>query len=182
MTSSKTCSRCKASKPTADFARCRSAHDGLQFTCRECQKAVYHERREANLAKQAEYRLANTTSKAKYNRDYYLQNAERIGNQVREYRRRKPEVYKATANRRRVRKAANGILLVTKKETQRLYAQRCFYCGSTDYITLDHVIPIQRGGRHSIGNLIPACRACNSSKKNQFITEWKIARSRREAA
>jgi len=38
---------------------------------------------------------------------------------------------------------------------------------------MDHVVPLIRGGRHSVGNIIPACRSCNSSKGGKFIIEWK---------
>lgn len=36
--------------------------------------------------------------------------------------------------------------------------------------------PTGRGGREAIGNLLPACGSCNSSKKNRFVMEWKVAR------
>ena len=44
----------------------------------------------------------------------------------------------------------------------------CHYCGSTfspDALTLDHVVPLARGGRTTKGNVVPACRACNGGKK-----------------
>jgi 5-methylcytosine-specific restriction endonuclease McrA len=65
---------------------------------------------------------------------------------------------------------------ILKKEAARILRGPCFYCGSTGPITLDHVIPRSRGGRHSFGNLLPACRPCNSSKKDKFIMEWKKVR------
>lgn len=41
----------------------------------------------------------------------------------------------------------------------------CQYCGvKTRDLTLDHVIPRHRGGRHSWDNLVSACRACNHKK------------------
>lgn len=42
---------------------------------------------------------------------------------------------------------------------------RCVYCGSTDDLTLDHVMPISRGGGESPANLATCCRSCNSSKR-----------------
>lgn len=54
------------------------------------------------------------------------------------------------------------------------YDYRCFYCQSIDYeLTLDHKIPISRGGDHSIGNAIPACRSCNASKGNLTPIEFR---------
>jgi 5-methylcytosine-specific restriction endonuclease McrA len=41
----------------------------------------------------------------------------------------------------------------------------CQYCGiRTRDLTLDHVIPRHRGGRHSWDNLVSACRTCNHRK------------------
>jgi hypothetical protein len=47
---------------------------------------------------------------------------------------------------------------------------RCQYCGSTDNLTLDHVIPKSRGGSSNWDNLITACKTCNS-KKGDFKPE-----------
>ena len=44
---------------------------------------------------------------------------------------------------------------------------RCVYCGEqfpADELTLDHVQPRVRGGDRSEGNLVTACRACNTLK------------------
>ena len=44
---------------------------------------------------------------------------------------------------------------------------RCVYCGETfpaEQLTLDHVEPRMRGGDNSTGNLVTACRSCNTRK------------------
>ena len=46
---------------------------------------------------------------------------------------------------------------------------RCRYCQKyceppVDYLQIDHVIPLSRGGANTIENIVPACRACNRSK------------------
>jgi 5-methylcytosine-specific restriction endonuclease McrA len=40
----------------------------------------------------------------------------------------------------------------------------CHYCGSVYLLGLDHVVPMAKGGPNIRANLVPACRACNSSK------------------
>jgi 5-methylcytosine-specific restriction endonuclease McrA len=40
----------------------------------------------------------------------------------------------------------------------------CQYCGSKDFLTMDHVIPKSRQGRTSWDNLVTACKYCNSKK------------------
>ncbi len=49
----------------------------------------------------------------------------------------------------------------------------CAYCGTTDVpLQRDCVLPISRGGRYTVDNIVPACRACNSSKCNSEVTTW----------
>ena len=48
----------------------------------------------------------------------------------------------------------------------------CCYCGSQADLTLDHLIPQIKGGKHSADNLVVACRSCNSSKKALDLLEW----------
>jgi 5-methylcytosine-specific restriction endonuclease McrA len=47
---------------------------------------------------------------------------------------------------------------------------RCQYCGAGDNLTLDHVVPKSRGGSSDWGNLITACKNCNS-KKGDFTPQ-----------
>lgn len=54
----------------------------------------------------------------------------------------------------------------------------CYYCGVVAPLEKDHIIPLSRGGRHSIGNILPACRLCNASKGAQLLVEWKYLRRR----
>ena len=49
----------------------------------------------------------------------------------------------------------------------------CAYCGATDSaFQRDCVLPISRGGRYTLDNVVPACRACNASKSNHEVTGW----------
>ncbi|WP_234736376.1 HNH endonuclease [Tellurirhabdus bombi] len=41
---------------------------------------------------------------------------------------------------------------------------RCMYCGTTEELTLDHVLPKSRGGKTNWDNLVSACKRCNSRK------------------
>ncbi len=44
----------------------------------------------------------------------------------------------------------------------------CHYCGKTvgaEALTMDHVVPVARGGRSTRGNVVPACGACNQNKR-----------------
>jgi 5-methylcytosine-specific restriction endonuclease McrA len=49
----------------------------------------------------------------------------------------------------------------------------CAYCGATERpLQRDCVLPISRGGRYTLGNVVPACGPCNSSKCNDEVTAW----------
>jgi hypothetical protein len=50
--------------------------------------------------------------------------------------------------------------------------RRCEFCGSTQELSFDHIIPHIRGGPDSAENLVLACRTCNSSKGKKGLYEW----------
>lgn len=53
---------------------------------------------------------------------------------------------------------------------------RCHYCGRAfppKDLTMDHIIPIIRGGKSTKGNSVPCCKECNSQKKHMLPMEWK---------
>ena len=44
----------------------------------------------------------------------------------------------------------------------------CHYCGLTfppRELTMDHLVPLARGGKSTKGNLVPSCKECNRRKK-----------------
>lgn len=79
------------------------------------------------------------------------------------------------SHKRRAKLRGNGVFQVTEKELIRLYASPCAHCGTMENVTIDHIIPVARGGRHSIGNLQPLCLTCNSSKNAKTMAEWKYS-------
>lgn len=49
----------------------------------------------------------------------------------------------------------------------------CAYCGATERpVQRDCVLPISRGGRYTLDNVVPACGPCNASKCNDEVTAW----------
>ena len=52
---------------------------------------------------------------------------------------------------------------------------QCHYCGVAtppQDLTMDHVVPLARGGRSTKGNVVPCCKDCNSHKKQLLPMEW----------
>jgi len=60
---------------------------------------------------------------------------------------------------------------------QRKLAKReCHYCGrkvAPADLTMDHLVPVVRGGRSTRSNVVPACKACNNQKKYLLPMEWE---------
>jgi 5-methylcytosine-specific restriction endonuclease McrA len=49
----------------------------------------------------------------------------------------------------------------------------CAYCGETNSsLQRDCVLPVSRGGRYTLANVVPACGSCNASKCNDEVTGW----------
>jgi 5-methylcytosine-specific restriction endonuclease McrA len=58
---------------------------------------------------------------------------------------------------------------------RRLAKGVCHYCDgrfSPSELTMDHIVPISRGGRSTKGNVVPACKTCNNKKKYLLPMEW----------
>ena len=52
----------------------------------------------------------------------------------------------------------------------------CHYCGKkfpSAELTMDHLIPVIRGGKTTKGNCVPACKECNNRKKYMLPLEWQ---------
>lgn len=53
---------------------------------------------------------------------------------------------------------------------------KCHYCGRRFHpreLTMDHVVPVVRGGGSTHSNVVPACKDCNNRKKNLLPSEWE---------
>lgn len=51
----------------------------------------------------------------------------------------------------------------------------CHYCHRNvgrNHLTMDHIVPLSRGGKTKKGNIVPACKDCNNKKKYLLPLEW----------
>ena len=58
----------------------------------------------------------------------------------------------------------------------KMFAWRCAYCGEyVDFakMTVDHIIPVRRGGKDEMSNYYPACKPCNSTKGSMLVEEFR---------
>jgi 5-methylcytosine-specific restriction endonuclease McrA len=138
----------------------------------ERKKKYYQKNKEMIDARNKKYNEQNKEKRQSRAQIYYQQNKDRIKLVSNAYRFNNPELNRNASAKRRAIKESNGIFVISKKELKALYESDCFYCGSKGKIELDHVLPIIKGGRHSIGNLVAACQSCNRSKGAKLLVEW----------
>lgn len=172
----------KASKSLSDF-KYRSANqekikrrtaswrlENLEQLKQEA-KAYRIEHRLEKAAKDNLYSKANPEVNRAAVQRYRENHPDRTRISGKRWRRKNPEYARQRSQSRR-QWITSQKFKVTQKEMRQLYAMPCFYCGQQSE-HVDHIVPLSRGGRHSIGNLTGACKACNLSKGAKFISEWK---------
>ena len=52
----------------------------------------------------------------------------------------------------------------------------CYYCNrdvGREQLTMDHMVPLSRGGKSKKGNIVAACKECNNQKKYLLPLEWE---------
>lgn len=174
MNDSKACLTCKQVKLKSEFHNRPASKDGLHYHCKDCRRI------ERNI-----WRKKNAEKVAASKRNWYQRHrTERLAYTAafraknpfyrKDYRHRKREVENARSLERRAF-IMNSPYLVTNQDYVALLRKPCVYCGlKSEHV--DHVVPISKGGRHSIGNLAPACAKCNLTKGARFISEWKKVR------
>jgi len=133
----------------------------------ESSRKSYAKNADAERAKDAAWREANRELSRERARESYWRDPEK------------------QRNRRHFRRVTEREFLILPSELRRLYSQPCMACGSMDDQSLDHVVPLARGGQHTIGNLQTLCLPCNVKKGNRTMMEWRlgrVARRNRKAA
>lgn len=53
------------------------------------------------------------------------------------------------------------------------YGNICPCCGEKKKLTIDHIVPISKGGSDDIDNIQPLCSNCNNKKSNKHSTRYK---------
>jgi 5-methylcytosine-specific restriction endonuclease McrA len=173
----------------ADFL---ASSDGCPACC--------HERAVAATRKTPEQKAATRKAYVEAHRKLYSDAANRSRQKMRHERpeafaaqmahqaaygarwRRTPEgKRKTTAIRHRRRARLRGAVpRLTREEWEAICHEheggdgvvRCAYCGKACEPTIDHLVPLSRGGQHIASNVKPACLSCNSSKGARLVSEW----------
>lgn len=185
------CDYCGASLP----ARKRSDTRWCNRTCAHKGDYVLNTDRYKMAARQ--WGQANREAMNAHRRAYYRRNRKRVLARAaatieqrrpymraygRRWRAENPERTRNYKHARRMREYGNpGSIGVPLREWLRLvnrHGGRCAYCGlRPEVLHMDHVVPLARGGRHAIGNVLPACPPCNQTKASRLLVEWRMGRS-----
>lgn len=195
------CTRCDEIRPIDDFPPNPNVAGGRLRQCRACvngaqarrwqeirddpevkaKRRAYYDEHAEQIKEQARayYRTrrddpAYKQRVADYKRRYSRLNAARIAEYNRRYRQENRARKAAWANARRAKKQDAGIYVISDRDLRRLASiDACQECGSTDALELDHIVPLELGGVHSIGNLWKLCRTCNRSKGHRTLVAWR---------
>ena len=135
-------------------------------------KKRYAANREKVLEREINRYAENREEKKASSRKYYAENKEAVKIKNKIYRNNNLDMRAHWDHSRRAQKKGNGVFVVAKKFMKNLYNSPCRFCGASENITADHIIPIIKGGRHSEGNLQPLCGSCNSSKNSKLQIEF----------
>jgi len=119
----------------------------------------------------------------------YAKNPKAFNDYMKKWRAANPERARAyvrlSGHRRRAAAGGEFIKVEEWEELLTSYERRCAYCGvEAMLIEADHRIPLSRGGRNSIENIVPACRRCNRRKRTKTEEEfraWLLARPKDSA-
>ena len=92
------------------------------------------------------------------------------------FQKKYPEKKKSYSENRRARKKIGGGI-VTSEDIKNQYLIQgglCYWCEKpvNDNYHLDHLIPLSKGGLHSIGNVVISCPKCNVVKNNKTPDEF----------
>jgi 5-methylcytosine-specific restriction endonuclease McrA len=104
---------------------------------------------------------------AEYKHRWYWKNRDRILAHQRQYRTANLGI--VWLNHYRERERRYGLTLpanlITPQGLISRYGDACFYNPNHPFEVIDHVVPVRAGGPHQLGNVVPACRSCNASKR-----------------
>ena len=136
-------------------------------------RKVYREANRDKLRKQAHTYYHNNIEKMRQkDRDYYRNNRAKVLVKNRagakRWARNNPEKNRVKKRRddrrRRAHKLGNKSEPYNFRAICKHYDNRCLKCGKQKPLTVDHIVPVSKGGPDIASNIQPLCLSCNSSK------------------
>lgn len=117
---------------------------------------------------------------------YSREHKDELAQKTKDWIKKNPDKYRAFPSKQKdynnvkvqrcIARKSGRISTLSVSEWKRIkseFANSCAYCGvQTDDLQQDHFVPKSLGGNHEVGNIIPACKSCNSSKNNKEFSIW----------
>lgn len=158
--------------PEGRLAYLRAYHHAHRDIKNARRRVRYMERREEELANRREQHKVRRNERLTQQAQYRQAHREEARIRTRAWERANPE--RANQNkiickqRRRARLAQAPLNNLTRQQWEEIksaYGYKCVYCGrKMKRLSMDHITPIIKGGSHTVTNIVPACRPCNSRK------------------
>jgi len=148
-------------------------------------KQQYGANREEILEQHRLRYLAKRDKILEYERQCYQENRERkLTHQKQYYRNNRKKRYEYDKQHSAMHQRAQAIVRTRRVGAEGSYSieelrskfakfdNKCVYCGDTETLTADHIIPLSRGGSNYIDNVVSACFACNNEKRSRTAKEF----------
>ena len=193
---SKRCNKCLETKPAGQFSSNKSKPDWLANDCKDCciqyQQSVRRRntkngpsisRKRKKCPKCKRVKAASKYGEAPSTVDgltAYCADCNRKNSRL--WAKKNKAKVKANRQRRRAKKANAPGEYTLKQWEDRLnyWGNKCLICKTRKELTIDHNIPLSRGGANWPSNLVPLCRPCNSGKRDKTLKEYRaILKQRR---
>jgi 5-methylcytosine-specific restriction endonuclease McrA len=140
---------------------------------KEKQNPILRKRnKERNKVYRTRYRNKNLEKVQKWNKDYAIKHKEKINLYNKGWRERNKDkwnmINRITKHKRRALGSINSTEWIAKVAMLENKCQGCFKTEPEIKITIDHIVPVSRGGTNHIDNLQPLCMQCNRFKGNKI--------------
>ena len=179
------------SDPKAANAKDKAWRDANPDKCHAYYKKRWAEDKDAEYARTRKWLLCNPAKRREYRLNYKANNPDAYQqSRKQDYEKHRDTYIKRSGqwsknnpdkklhygNVRRAMKMGAGSVDCSNKIAELRKEKKCHWCSgriTPKNFTVDHVIPLIRGGLHAPENLVAACRSCNCSKNRRLPNEWK---------
>lgn len=136
--------------------------------------AYHYANREKVLARKRAYRAKNRERLLALNRQYHVEHAEQRRARTRAYKAAHPEQYLSYESARRAKKmtpiaekVSLSVLYLRDNKTCTI----CYTSVKRGEGSIDHIIPLSKGGEHTYRNCALAHKLCNTRKRDGIVAQ-----------